>query len=104
MLAWHMIFGRNRLSWLGAKVLIFPIILYSLTAPFVVVMNGSYPYWDFIFTLILNFSRENPVMGYYGLLAFVVTIIMLVMLVIFTVVIWGRILSEKSSRKLKLEF
>ena len=87
MFASYMIFDRGCLSDLRTRMVVFPIILYSLTAPFVVVMNGLYPYWDFIFTLILNFSRGNPVMGYYGLLAFMVTLIMLIASIVFAILI-----------------
>ena len=81
MFASYMIFGASYLRRLKVKIIIFPTILYSLTAPFTAVMNGLYPYWDFIFTLILNFSRDNPVMKYYGLLAFIVTTLMLATLI-----------------------
>ena len=81
MFASCMILGASYLSRLKIKIMIFPMILYSLTAPFTAVMNGFYPCWDFIFTLILNFSRDNPVMRYYGLLAFIITMLMLATLI-----------------------
>ena len=49
------------------------LALYGLTAPYAFIMNAFFPYWSFIFTLILNFSRMNPVMGHHGLIAFIIT-------------------------------
>ncbi|RLG02459.1 MAG: hypothetical protein DRN61_06475, partial [Thaumarchaeota archaeon] len=82
-----MMFDKGCSNNLRTKIITFPIILYSLTAPFTLIMNGLYPYWDFIFTLILNFSRNNSVMVYNGLLAFLVTLMMLLTLVILTILI-----------------
>jgi len=96
MFASYMISGASYLNRLKVKIIILPVILYSLTAPFTAVMNGLYPYWDFIFTLILNFSRGNPMMRYYGLSAFVVTIMMLVTLITFIIIMSRRISLKES--------
>ena len=66
------------------------VVVYCLTAPFTLIMNGLYPYWDFIFTLIFNFSKGNPIMEHYGLLAFIVTLVMLLALIIFATLILRR--------------
>ena len=87
ILASDMMFDEDYPNNLRTRIIVFPIILYSLTAPFTLIMNGLYPYWDFIFTLILNFSRNNLVMVYNGLLAFLVTLMMLLTLVILTILI-----------------
>jgi len=96
MFASYVMFGASYLSRLKVKIIIFPMILYSLTAPFTAVMNGLYPYWDFIFTLVLNFSRDNPVMRYYGLLAFIVTMLMLATLITLVTMTLRRISLKES--------
>ena len=88
----YMIFNGKRSNCFRARMLIFPVIIYSLTAPFTATMNGFYPYWDFIFTLILNFSRRNPIMGAYGLTAFTITMLVLLMFVIFATIMLRRTL------------
>jgi len=96
MFASYMILGASYSYHLKAKIVIFPIILYSLTAPFTAVMNGLYPCWDFIFTLILNFSRSNPIMRDYGLSAFIITTVMLVTLITFVAMTLRRISLKES--------
>ena len=73
-----LLFGaRARENTRCPRGFIFLTSLYGLTAPFVAVMNPFFPYWSFIFTLILNFSRGNQIMGYYGVIAFILTLLML---------------------------
>ena len=96
MFASCMILGASYSCNLKAKIVIFPITLYSLTAPLTAVMNGLYPYWDFVFTLILNFSRGNPIMRGYGLLAFIITTVVLITLITFTVMTLRRISLKES--------
>ncbi|MHC1599684.1 MAG: glycosyltransferase family 39 protein [Candidatus Methanospirareceae archaeon] len=87
--------GRGLGSGLRSRIALGVSSLYGLTAPYVAVMNPLFPYWSFIFTLILNFSRNNPVMGYYGMIAFIVTVLMLSAAIGFTVIITQRIRQEK---------
>ena len=77
ILASDMIFDKDYSNNLRTKIIAFPIILYSLTAPFTLIMNGLYPYWDFVFTLILGFSRRTPMMSHYGLSSFLLTLALL---------------------------
>lgn len=56
--------------------LVIPLIVYALTSPLAFVMNLYYPYWDFIFTLILNYSKGDSPMAYSGYVAFMVTLIL----------------------------
>ena len=60
----------------GQKVLFSIVLLFALTFPFVLIFNLGYPYWDFIFTLIFNYSQGNPVLALYGLTALLITLIM----------------------------
>ena len=94
LVACSIFFLKSSRNDIGNPLAIFPIMLYCLTAPFTVIMNGLYPYWDFIFTLILNFSREGPIVEYYGLLALIVTLVMLIALIAFTVLILKRTLTS----------
>ena len=55
------------------KVLLFIVTLFAMTSPFVMIFNLGYPYWDFIFTLILNYSQGNPLMASHGLTALILT-------------------------------
>ena len=78
-------YNYNKLS-----IILFPVILYCLTAPFTTIMNAFFPYWDFIFTLTLNLSYKNPVLGYYGLISFLLTFIMLVVFVLVAIALLRR--------------
>jgi len=77
------------------SIALFPVIFYSLTAPFTAVMNTFYPYWDFIFTLIMNFSIRNSPMKDYGFIAYTLTSIMLILLVSFSIIILIKIRGRK---------
>ncbi|MEM4449924.1 MAG: glycosyltransferase family 39 protein [Nitrososphaerota archaeon] len=58
-----------------SRLLSYPIFMAALVSPIAVVMNLGLPYWDFIFTLIYNYS-----MGYWiyeGLLAIIITGVLL---------------------------
>ncbi|RLI42943.1 hypothetical protein DRO64_05880 [Candidatus Bathyarchaeota archaeon] len=94
ILASDMMFDKDYSNNFRTRIIVFPIILYSLTAPFTVIMNWLYPYWDFIFTLILNFSRGNPIVGYYGLIALMMTLLTLIALIMLTALILKRGLLE----------
>jgi len=94
--ACRLLFGGRVLgSGLRSRIALGVSSLYGLTAPYVAVMNPLFPYWAFIFTLILNFSRNNPVMGYYGMIAFIITVLILSATIAFTVIITQRIRQEK---------
>jgi len=92
----YTIFNGRHLSSFRTRMIVFPIILYSLTAPFTAVMNGLYPYWDFIFTLILNFARKSPAMRHYGLTAFMLTMLMLLIFMIVNIIVLKKDIIKKN--------
>ena len=99
MLASDMMFDKDYSNNLRTRIIVFPIILYSLTAPFTLIMNGLYPYWDFIFTLILGFSRRAPMISHYGLISFLLTLVLLGAFILIDIMI----LKGLSKRRDKIE-
>ena len=89
--AYSFLFLKSSSSDEKPSIAISPVIFYSLTAPFTAVMNTLYPYWDFIFTLIMNFSRRNLIMAHYGFMAIIITSMMLLALTIITIIISKKI-------------
>jgi len=69
------------------SILLLPVIFYCLTAPLTVVMSAFYPYWDLIFTLIMNFSIGSSPVSYYGFVACVITSMILLLFFIFSIAI-----------------
>ncbi len=47
--------GRSKIEC--PRLVSYPVLLTALLSPFAFVMNLTFPYWDFIFTLIYNYSR-----------------------------------------------
>ena len=70
----------------SSSLLLLPIIMYAFTAPFAFIMNLMSPCWDFIFTLILNFSQKNVFFESYGFIALIITCIMALTVVILTII------------------
>ena len=85
LVACSILFLKYPRNDVGNPLAFFPVMLYCLTAPLAMIMNTFYPYWDFVFTLIFNFSAGNPVMGEYGLQALLITIILCVAFIVISV-------------------
>ncbi len=87
-----LLFGKTpQVDAAKSGALVFPAVFYALTSPLVVAMNPLYPYWDFIFTLIMNFSRRNPTMGHYGFTALIITSIILLAILISAAIISNKL-------------
>jgi hypothetical protein len=57
MLAAQIAFGPNSDEPRPTRLAFHPIVATAALAPLAVVMNLGFPYWDFIFTLIYNYSQ-----------------------------------------------
>jgi ABC-type Fe3+ transport system permease subunit len=57
MLAAQIAFGPNSDEPRPTRFAFHPIVATAALAPLAVVMNLGFPYWDFIFTLIYNYSQ-----------------------------------------------
>jgi len=95
LVACSILFLKSSRNDVRNPLAIFLIMLYCLTAPFVTMMNAFYPYWDFIFTLIFNFSAGHPVIGKYGLQALLITIILCIAFFILITIMMLKRLSKK---------
>jgi hypothetical protein len=58
-----------------AKFIAIPILAFSSVAPLTFIMLLGFPYWDFIFTLITNYSKNPTYVD--GLVAWVLTLLVL---------------------------
>jgi hypothetical protein len=78
--------ANPRLAFEGkpAKLIAIPILAFSSLAPLTFVMLLGFPYWDFVFTLIANYSK-NPAFSD-GLVALMVTVLVLAYMVVWTTI------------------
>jgi len=76
---------RTSVEGKSTKLIAIPILAFSSLAPLTFVMLLGFPYWDFIFTLIVNYSK-NPTF-FDGLVALVVTVLVLAYTVAWTVMV-----------------
>jgi 4-amino-4-deoxy-L-arabinose transferase-like glycosyltransferase len=76
---------RTSVEGKPTKLIAIPILAFSSVAPLTFVMLLGFPYWDFIFTLIANYSK-NPTF-FDGLVALVVTVLVLAYTVAWTVMV-----------------
>jgi hypothetical protein len=58
-----------------ARLIAIPILAFSSVAPLTFIMLIGFPYWDFIFTLIANYSKNPTFVD--GLVAWVLTLLVL---------------------------
>ena len=67
-------------SWLE-----FVIIVFLLLSPLALTANMVYPFWDFLFTLIMNIRKDDPLiktMGIQSLIASAITLIIVILIAI----------------------
>ncbi len=60
--------GRSRIEC--PRLVSYPVLLTALLSPFAFVMNLAFPYWDFIFTLIYNYSQGQWLLEGAAMIAF----------------------------------
>jgi hypothetical protein len=77
-----------------AKFIAIPILAFSLVAPLTFIMLLGFPYWDFIFTLIANYSK-NPTFAD-GLVAWVLTLLVLTYTAAWTAIVSRKIKCKTS--------
>jgi hypothetical protein len=75
---------RTSVEGKPTKLIAIPILAFSSAAPLTFVMLLGFPYWDFIFTLIANYSK-NPAFSD-GLVALMVTVLVLAYTVVWTTI------------------
>jgi hypothetical protein len=75
---------RTSVEGKSTKLQIIPILAFSSVAPLTFVMLLGFPYWDFIFTLIANYSKNTTFID--GLVALVVTVLVLAYTVVWTTI------------------
>ncbi|MCD6536054.1 MAG: hypothetical protein J7K49_03370 [Thaumarchaeota archaeon] len=82
--------GRVK-SFRGRRILLSVVLLFALTFPFILVFNLGYPYWDFIFTLIFNYSQKNPTIALLGLTALLITSLLFLGIMVLTLILSRKI-------------